>query len=90
MMIEITHYLTPTGEDPFQSWLDELEDVKARGETRGRALGQAQSILTVLQARSLSVSEAVRARILAATDEPTLTRWLTRAATAKASAEVID
>jgi putative addiction module killer protein len=29
-MMEIVHYLTPTGEDPFQSWLDELEDVKAR------------------------------------------------------------
>jgi len=22
--------LTPTGEDPFQSWLDELAEVKAR------------------------------------------------------------
>ncbi len=30
MMIEIVHYLTPTGEDPFQSWLDELADFKAR------------------------------------------------------------
>jgi putative addiction module killer protein len=30
MMVEIVHYLTPTGDDPFQSWLDELEDVKAR------------------------------------------------------------
>lgn len=29
-MAEVLHYLTPTGEDPFQSWLDELEDVKAR------------------------------------------------------------
>jgi putative addiction module killer protein len=29
-MLEIFHYLTRTGEDPFQSWLDELEDVKAR------------------------------------------------------------
>jgi putative addiction module killer protein len=29
-MIEIAHYLTSIEEDPFQSWLDELEDVKAR------------------------------------------------------------
>lgn len=29
-MVEIVHYLTPTGEDPFLSWLDELGDVKAR------------------------------------------------------------
>ena len=30
MTIEIAHNLTPTGEDLFQSWLDELADVKAR------------------------------------------------------------
>jgi putative addiction module killer protein len=30
MTMEIAHYLTPTGEDPFQSWLDELAEVKAR------------------------------------------------------------
>lgn len=29
-MIDIVHYLTPIGDDPFQSWLDELEDMKAR------------------------------------------------------------
>ena len=29
-MIDIVHYLTPIGDDPFQSWLDELEDLKAR------------------------------------------------------------
>ena len=30
MTMEIADYLTPTGEDPFQSWLDELEDVNCR------------------------------------------------------------
>jgi putative addiction module killer protein len=29
-MIDIVHYLSLTGDDPFQSWLDELEDLKAR------------------------------------------------------------
>jgi putative addiction module killer protein len=29
-MVAIVHYLTPTGEDPFQIWLDEMEDVRAR------------------------------------------------------------
>jgi hypothetical protein len=28
-MIELVQYLTPTGDDPFQSWLDEPEDVRA-------------------------------------------------------------
>jgi len=26
----IVHYLTETGKDPFQSWIDRLPDVKAR------------------------------------------------------------
>jgi putative addiction module killer protein len=30
MTVEIVHYLNAAGADPFQSWLDELEDVKAR------------------------------------------------------------
>jgi hypothetical protein len=30
MIVEIVHYLTPAGADPFQSWLDELEDAKVR------------------------------------------------------------
>ena len=30
MRLEIVHYLTLAGADPFQSCLDELEDVKAR------------------------------------------------------------
>ncbi len=29
-MIEVLHYLTPAGSDPFQSWIDELNDLKAR------------------------------------------------------------
>jgi putative addiction module killer protein len=30
MMFELLHYVTPTGDDPFQSWIDELQDLKAR------------------------------------------------------------
>lgn len=30
MMVEIVHYLTSAGADPFQSWLDKLDDVKVR------------------------------------------------------------
>ena len=29
-MFEVLHYLTPAGSDPFQSWIDELNDLKAR------------------------------------------------------------
>jgi putative addiction module killer protein len=29
-MVEIFHYLLQTGQDPFQSWLDDVKDLKAR------------------------------------------------------------
>jgi putative addiction module killer protein len=28
--VDIRHYLTVSGKDPFQQWLDELKDVKGR------------------------------------------------------------
>jgi len=28
--VEIRHYLTSSGKDPYQQWLDELKDLKAR------------------------------------------------------------
>jgi putative addiction module killer protein len=28
--VDVRHYLTLTGADPFQSWLDELKDLRAR------------------------------------------------------------
>jgi len=29
-MLEVLHYVTAAGSDPFQSWIDELNDLKAR------------------------------------------------------------
>jgi len=29
-MFELLHYLTPAGDDPFQAWIDELKDLRAR------------------------------------------------------------
>jgi hypothetical protein len=55
----------------------------ARGEARGEIRASARSILQVLAARGLPVSDALRARILACTDIATLDRWLTLAATAQ-------
>lgn len=30
MLVEIRHYLTASGRDPYQQWLDKLKDLKAR------------------------------------------------------------
>ena len=66
------------------------EQLLAEGEARGQARGVVQgelrraaaSILTVLDARELSVTAEVRARIEDCQDLEVLQHWLTRAATA--------
>ena len=62
---------------------------EARGEARGKTQGLAESLLTILDARGIPLSEDVRARILATSDSETLMRWLHRAGTASSLAEVL-
>ena len=67
-----------------------LAESEARGLAEGRAKGVANSILTVLAARKLPVSDDVRGRIEACTDIQTLDLWLVRAATAASPGEVFE
>jgi hypothetical protein len=62
---------------------------KAEGEARGKAEGKAESILAVLVARDIPVSDAIRARVLGCTDVPTLDAWIRRAAVASTAAAVV-
>lgn len=48
---------------------------------KGMEQGQAFSVLEVLKARRMKISEAQKKRILKTTDRKTLTRWLRLAAT---------
>ena len=57
-----------------------LREVEARGE--------AQAVLTVLDARGVPVPEAVRGQILACTDLAQLDTWLRRATTATTAEDV--
>ncbi|WP_246083781.1 hypothetical protein [Nonomuraea diastatica] len=57
---------------------------KAEGRTEGKAEEAAKSVLLVLTARGLDVSEDARVRITSCTDLAQLETWLTRAATAQA------
>jgi len=52
--------------------------------------GQAKSLLTLLDARRIKVSTAMRAKILACTDATALDRWLKNALHASSVAEVIS
>ena len=59
------------------------------GEARGEARGEGRAVLTVLDARGVSVSTAARDRILGCTDLAQLDTWLRRAVTATTADDVI-
>lgn len=59
------------------------------GMARGMARSTAEAILSVLDARGISVPEDVRVQVLACTDTDVLKRWLRRAATMKSARSVV-
>jgi hypothetical protein len=61
----------------------------ARGEAKGRAEGRAAAVLTMLDARGLSITAAQRKRVLACTDSAVLDAWIRAAATAPTAAAVL-
>jgi hypothetical protein len=61
-----------------------------KGRKEGRALALASSVLTVLEARGISITEKERRRVRSCRDPETLDRWLLRAARADAAAAVFD
>jgi hypothetical protein len=69
--------------DPQGIRLFDESQVKSfeRGHAEGRAAEKATSVLEVLDARGLRVTDAERERILSTKDLETLTRWVRRAAT---------
>ncbi len=54
---------------------------RIEGRLEGRVEGRAEAVVAFLEARSLPVDEASRARILACTDLAVLDRWVRKAAT---------
>jgi hypothetical protein len=62
-------------------------EAKAKAEVKAEV--KAEALLTVLQARGMSVSEAVRSKILACMDLQTLDRWIARAVTAPTADSVL-
>ena len=79
---------------PVAAFFDEEEAVRfndgwvaARSRADERLHERARSVLAVLDARGLAVSEPLRARILASRDLEALGRWITLAATVASSAD---
>jgi hypothetical protein len=67
-----------------------LSDFAQKYYGEGEAKGIRESVLAVLAARGLALSEADRAKVAACSDSATLGRWLTRAARATATADVFE
>jgi hypothetical protein len=60
-----------------------------KGQAEGKAEGKAESILAVLAAREIPVSDPLRERILSCTDIHMLDVWIKRAAVASTAAAVV-
>ncbi len=71
----------------YEKWQNEL---RAEGEARGRAEGEARAIVTFLRTRGIEINPEVAARIEATTDLATLELWLGRAATVSSVEELFE
>lgn len=65
-------------------------DFARRNQAIGRAEGEAESVLKVLDARKVPLSGEVRDRILECRDKEQLDEWLVRAITADIVEELFD
>jgi hypothetical protein len=59
-----------------------------RGKKEGKAEGEVEAILVVLDARNLDITDAERARITGCTDLRQLKTWVKRAATAEKTSDI--
>jgi hypothetical protein len=84
--------LMASGNYEYQSEFAKTHQAKGRTEGRaeGEARGEARSVLTVLDARGLVVSEEQKERISACTDLELLGRWLRKAVTARSAEELFE
>lgn len=87
---------TPPELEAYRKVMDEIQQARdygaeqrAEGLVEGEAIGKAKSILAVLAARGVAVSDETRQRILACTDNATLDRWVAHAAVVPSAEEVV-
>ncbi|QFG25166.1 hypothetical protein [Actinomadura sp. WMMB 499] len=75
----ILEELVTTGTAEYKFKSDFVLRNQAIGEMRGEVRGEAKSVLKILAARGVTVSDEVRERVLACEDEERLDVWLMRA-----------
>jgi hypothetical protein len=78
------------GEEAGDMVMTETQKLMVEAETRGEARALTRAVVDLLDARKLSVSSELRARILGCSDPAQLRRWLVRAATAQSAEDAIS
>jgi hypothetical protein len=81
---------TPAEEEIVAMMKGTFTEARRMGRTEGEAAARARAVLTVLQARGVTVPDATRERVMAQKDPARLERWLAKAALASSLDEVID
>ncbi|WP_245681874.1 hypothetical protein [Actinomadura kijaniata] len=66
------------------------KEIFSQGRTEGKAEGEAEALLTFLEARGVEIPHDARERILSCTDLDQLNTWLRRAVAATSAAELFD
>jgi hypothetical protein len=66
-----------------------MEDAREAGIRQGKAESKAESIITLLVARGVSLDATTRDRILAEQDLAQLERWIVRAASCGSISELL-
>lgn len=80
-------YMSTAIDSEYHSEL--LRELDARAQAVGEARGEGRAVLTVLDARGVPVSDAVREQILSCTDLARLDAWLRRAVGAATAEDVV-
>jgi hypothetical protein len=64
------------------------KDLIAKGRAEGEVIGEAKSLLRLLENRAIAISAAMRERVLSTRDESLLLRWFDRAVSMATADEV--
>lgn len=82
----ILQAVSKTAKEEVMGIEDQWACVRAEGEAKGRA----KSLLGVLEHRAITISAAVRERVLATRDPSVLQRWFDRAFSVTSAEELVD